>query len=158
MYLLLFVKHQVILSIEIYLYVRDISQIKGEQIALHSFLSKMFTMNNLVCFTSLKFTQNFRKKWERVVDSKNKKVNKYLSNQICTVRFLLQSSIHLSVCNPFYAIHLYLYPYKHYYTAEKMKFSIKNFFSKYDQIRWKLRIWSHLRKKSLMENFIFCAV
>ena len=22
----------------------------------------------------------------------------------------------------------------------------------------KLRIWSHLRKKSLMENFIFCAV
>ena len=25
-------------------------------------------------------------------------------------------------------------------------------------IRWKLRIWSHLLKKSLMENFIFCAV
>ena len=34
----------------------------------------------------------------------------------------------------------------------------KDFFSKCDQIRWKLRIWSHLRKKSLMENFIFCAV
>ena len=28
----------------------------------------------------------------------------------------------------------------------------------YDQIRRKLRIWSHLLKKSLMENFIFCAV
>ena len=40
----------------------------------------------------------------------------------------------------------------------KMKFSIKDFFSKCDQIRRKLRIWSHLRKKSLMENFIFCAV
>ena len=36
-----------------------------------------------------------------------------------------------------------------------MKFSIKDFFSKCDQIRRKLRIWSHLRKKSLMENFIF---
>ena len=36
-----------------------------------------------------------------------------------------------------------------------MKFSIKDFFSKCDQIRRKLRIWSHLLKKSLMENFIF---
>ena len=44
------------------------------------------------------------------------------------------------------------------FTAQKMKFSIKDFFSKCDQIRWKLRVWSHLLKKSLMENFIFCAV
>ena len=29
---------------------------------------------------------------------------------------------------------------------------------KCDQIRSFLRIWSHLLKKSLMENFIFCAV
>ena len=36
-----------------------------------------------------------------------------------------------------------------------MKFSTKNFFSKCDQIRRKLRIWSHLLEKSLMENFIF---
>ena len=43
-------------------------------------------------------------------------------------------------------------------TALKMKFSIKDFFSKSDQIRRKLRIWSHLLKKSLMENFVFCAV
>ena len=40
----------------------------------------------------------------------------------------------------------------------KMKFSIKHFFSKCDQIRNLLRIWSHLLKKSLMENFIFCKV
>ena len=40
-------------------------------------------------------------------------------------------------------------------TAEKMKFSNKDFFSKCDQIRRKLQIWSHLLKKSLMENFIF---
>ena len=38
------------------------------------------------------------------------------------------------------------------------KFSIKDFSSKDYQIRRKLRIWSHLLKKSLMENFIFCAV
>ena len=36
-----------------------------------------------------------------------------------------------------------------------MKFSIKDYFSKCDQIRSFLRIWSHLLKKSLMENFIF---
>ena len=39
-----------------------------------------------------------------------------------------------------------------------MKFSVKDFFSKYDQIHRKLRIWSHLLKQSLVENFIFCAV
>ena len=39
-----------------------------------------------------------------------------------------------------------------------MKFSIKDFFSKFDQILSFLRIWSHLLKKSLMENFIFCVV
>ena len=43
-------------------------------------------------------------------------------------------------------------------TAQKMKFSITDFFSKCDQIRRKLRIWSHLQNKSLMENFNFCAV
>ena len=44
------------------------------------------------------------------------------------------------------------------YSAQKVKFSIKDFFNKCDQIRSFLRIWSHLLKKSLMENFIFCAV
>ena len=45
-----------------------------------------------------------------------------------------------------------------FYTAQKMKISIKDFFSKCDQIRRKLQIWSHLLKKSIMENFNFCAV
>ena len=40
-------------------------------------------------------------------------------------------------------------------TAQKMKFTITDFFSKCDQI---CRIWSDLLKKSLMENFIFYAV
>ena len=43
-------------------------------------------------------------------------------------------------------------------TTQKMKFSIIDFFSKCDQIRNFLRSWSYLPKKSLMENFIFCAV
>ena len=43
--------------------------------------------------------------------------------------------------------------------VQKMKFSIKDFFSKCDQIRSHRRIWSHWLKKSLMENFIFlCSV
>ena len=37
-------------------------------------------------------------------------------------------------------------------------FSIKDFFSKYDQIHRKQRIWPHLLKKSFMKNFRFCAV
>ena len=42
--------------------------------------------------------------------------------------------------------------------AQKMKFSIKYVFSKCEQIYNKLRIWSHLLNKPLIENFIFCAV
>ena len=42
--------------------------------------------------------------------------------------------------------------------AQKMKFLMKNFSSKCDQIRSFLRIWSHLLRKSLMGNFIFWAV
>ena len=45
-----------------------------------------------------------------------------------------------------------------FHTPQKMKFAIKDFFSKCDQIRRKLRIWSQLLKNYLMGNFIFCAV
>ena len=41
------------------------------------------------------------------------------------------------------------------YTAQKTKFSIKDFFSKCDQIRSFLWIWSHLLKKSLVKNITF---
>ena len=44
------------------------------------------------------------------------------------------------------------------HTSQKMKFSITDFCSKCNQIRSFLRIWSHLLKKSVMENFIFCAM
>ena len=40
----------------------------------------------------------------------------------------------------------------------KMKFPIKDFSSKCDQISSKLRIWSRLLDKFVMENFIFCVV
>ena len=43
-------------------------------------------------------------------------------------------------------------------TSQKIKFTIKDFFGKYDQIFRKLWIWLHLQKKSLKENFIFCAM
>ena len=40
------------------------------------------------------------------------------------------------------------------YTVQR----IKDFFSTCDQIRHFRRIWSHLLRESLMENFIFCTV
>ena len=40
-------------------------------------------------------------------------------------------------------------------TEQKLKFSIKDSSSKCDQIRRKLRIWSHLPKKSLMKTSLF---
>ena len=42
--------------------------------------------------------------------------------------------------------------------AQKIKRSIEYFFSECDQVRRKLHIWSHLLKKSLMQNFVFFAV
>ena len=43
-------------------------------------------------------------------------------------------------------------------TAQKIKFSVNNYFIKCDQIRRKLQIWSHLLKQPLMENFAFYVV
>ena len=66
--------------------------------------------------------------------------------------------IRLTSANFTWFILKYFAPYEPQYTVQYMKFSIKDFFSKCDQIRRLLRIWSHLLKKSLMENFIYCAV
>ena len=43
-------------------------------------------------------------------------------------------------------------------TSQKMKFSFKDLFGKCDLICSNVRIWSHLLRKSLIGNFIFCAV
>ena len=42
--------------------------------------------------------------------------------------------------------------------AQKMRFSMQDFLSNCDQVRSFLQICSHLLRKSLMENFIFCVV
>ena len=42
------------------------------------------------------------------------------------------------------------------YTVQKIH--IEDFLSKREQISWKVPIWSHLLKKSYMENFSFYAV
>ena len=42
-------------------------------------------------------------------------------------------------------------------TAQKVKYSINDFFSKCDQICSFLQIWSYLLNQYLMANFIFCA-
>ena len=54
-----------------------------------------------------------------------------------------------------YQFNIFQYMLACLFTTQKMKFCIDDFFSKCDQIRRKLRIWSHLLKKSLMKNFIF---
>ena len=46
-----------------------------------------------------------------------------------------------------------MYMFRH--TSQKMKFPIKGFFSKCDQIRSFLQIWSHLPEKSLIETSFF---
>ena len=45
-----------------------------------------------------------------------------------------------------------------YHCTKKKKLSITDFFSKCDQTCRKLRICSHLLRKSVMENFIFCVL
>ena len=70
----------------------------------------------------------------------------FISQMVNSVRvllFLLRTKVHQRIMLIEKALH------------KKMKFSINDFFSKCDQIRSKLRIWSYLLKKSLMENFIF---
>ena len=43
-------------------------------------------------------------------------------------------------------------------SAQKKKFSIKDFFSKCNQICSFLQIWPYTLNKSLIKNLIFCAV
>ena len=49
-----------------------------------------------------------------------------------------------------------LLPLFSWFTAQKMKFSSKDLFSKYHQIWTFLQIWPHLLDKFLMENLTFC--
>ena len=78
----------------------------------------------------------------------------------CSIYIVTTNALNFKQLYIFYKF--YLIKRKCIYLKEfhcsKMKFSIKDFFSKCDQIRRKLPIWSHLPNKSLMENFILCAM
>ena len=68
----------------------------------------------------------------------------------------IKSAIVKVVSNSYFMIKWY---FTNEHSTKNVHFSIKDFFSKCDQIRRKLRIWSHLLKKSLlMENLIYCKV
>ena len=90
------------------------------------------------------------------------KLNIYLSLN-------LKSFVSLSILQPigFKKIKFVLYKtlqrpkqedWIHGITAQKMKLSSKDIYRKYDLIWRKLRIWSHLLKKSWIGNLSFCAV
>ena len=55
-----------------------------------------------------------------------------------------------------FVVHLVLFSAN--YTAQKRKFSFKDFYGNCEKILNFLRICSHLLKKFLTKNFIFCAV
>ena len=57
----------------------------------------------------------------------------------------------------YWILHILLFETILISTTQKKKFTIKDFFSNCDQNRSFQRVWSHLLKKSLIENFIFCA-
>ena len=78
--------------------------------------------------------------------------------QMTSLQCVLHACLSLkSMCSNAYYFCLYQ-PHLVHDTAQKIKFSIKDFFSKCDQIGSLQWIWSPLLKKSLMEDFIFCAV
>ena len=93
-----------------------------------------------------------------VVTADDIKVKKYL---VLTYTFDLICEVTIPFSFSFfhYFVSLFLkYHFetsKKYYTAQKNEFLFKDFFIKCDQIRRILQIWSHLLKKSLIENFIF---
>ena len=80
-------------------------------------------------------------------------IQRYLINMNL---FTHDTTNHEDFISKFYS-HKYEFLFVNFCIAQKMKFSIKDFFSECDQILSLLRVWSHLLKKSLIENFIFCA-
>ena len=99
-------------------------------------------------FLSFSIGVNISKFWEYFPE--------YLSNSKNLSR--KTKNLNFDICLFLLACYKSLINFSYLSCARKMKFSIKDFFSKYDQIRRKLQILSYLLKKSLMENFIFCAV
>ena len=92
-----------------------------------------------------------------------------LFNKFAGLKALLSVNIAKFLRTPFFTKYLTVAAFetclrlKHviglqWWLRQKMKFSFKEFFDKCHQKPSFQRIWSHLMKKSLMENFIFPAV
>ena len=64
-------------------------------------------------------------------------------------------NIHVNVVKPVYDLVKNSLMQIFIYTRQKMKFSIKDFFSKRDQFRSFQRIWSHLLKTSQWKTSFF---
>ena len=75
----------------------------------------------------------------------------------CAVIYLCMPEIFL-VDKKNYVKVVQLSPLDKTHTAQKMKFSIKDFFSKCDQIFSFLRVWSHLLKKYLIEKYNYTTI
>ena len=78
-----------------------------------------------------------------------------MSNTTSNLIFLVTDETALPNLWPFIEIYVIYFATDKNTPHKKMKFSIKELFSKCDQIRGFLPIWSHLLKKPLMKNFIF---
>ena len=86
---------------------------------------------------------------------------KYIKNMFKNIHPWAEASVTVSLHFKWIGIYQFLISYSkklRYHCTSKMKFSIKDFLRKCDQIRKKIRSWSHLLKKSIIESFIFCAV
>ena len=79
-------------------------------------------------------------------------VNEITQKELLTYAFIIRSSIPSYIVPFSFAKTSIIHS-----TTQYMKFFIIDFVTKYGQIRRKLQIWSHLLKKSSMENYIFCA-
>ena len=77
---------------------------------------------------------------------------------VASYQSLLKTRPYVSNSKCFVKLWLVIWWSSHQSAVQKMKFSIWNVFSKCDQIRRKPQIWSHLLKKSLLENLFFWAV
>ena len=69
--------------------------------------------------------------------------------------FIQRCNLPLNFCVLLYQLFFGKFLGKYYIIAQKITFSVLDYFGKSAQIRSFLRIFSHLLKKSLTENFVF---
>ena len=117
-------------------------------------MEEVFLVNDRKCFALSYFIFTTQNQVFVSVSSTVKVIN--VANYQITMLRVIQAIQTLVL----QSLRVYIFIHIHTFTntAQKMKFSIMDFFSKCDQIRRKLQIWSHLLKKFLMEKFSFCEV